>query len=61
MNNKDENFSNYNKYLNKLVILKNIIVIICFTILAIVFHKWWIVLLSFLLMSYIGKDDDDGE
>lgn len=61
MNNKDENFLNYNKYLNKLVILKNIIVIICFTILAIVFHKWWIVLLSFLLMSYIGKDDDDGE
>lgn len=61
MNNKDEKFLNYNKYLNKLAILKNIVVIICFTILAIVFHKWWIVLLSFLLMSYVGKDDDDGE
>ena len=61
MNNKDEKFLNYNKYLNKLAILKNIVVIICFTILAIVFHKWWIVLLSFLLMSYVGKDDDDGK
>lgn len=61
MNNKDEKILNYNKYLNKLAILKNIVVIICFTILAIVFHKWWIVLLSFLLMSYVGKDDDDGE
>ena len=32
-------------------ILKNIIVIICFTLLSIEFQKWWIVLLSAILIS----------
>lgn len=61
MNNIDEELIKYKKYLNKLAVIKNIFVIICFTVLAIIFHKWWIVLLSFLLMSYIGKDDDNGK
>lgn len=33
------------------VLLKNAIAIICFTILAIVFGKWWIVLFSALVLS----------
>lgn len=46
----------------KWLILKNIIVIICFTILAIVFDKWWIVLFSALFYTSItSKEDDDNE
>ena len=37
----------------KWLILKNIIAIICFTILAIVFNKWWIVLFSLLFLTYL--------
>lgn len=33
------------------VLLENTITIICFTILAIVFGKWWIALFSGLLLS----------
>ena len=36
----------------KWFILKNIIVSICFTILAIVFNKWWIVFFSLLFLTY---------
>lgn len=42
-----------------LVILKNIISLICFTILAIVFKKWWIVLFSLLFFSFITIKGDD--
>ena len=35
----------------KWFILKNIIAIICFTILAIVFNKWWIILFSILFLT----------
>ena len=31
----------------------NIVVLICFTILAIVFDKWWIVFFSILFMALI--------
>ena len=42
--------------------LKNIAMITCFTILAIVFKKWWIVLFSALFYSSINsKEDDDNE
>jgi len=43
------------KYLNKLVIIKNTITLICFTILAIIFKTWWIVFFSILFTSYIEK------
>ena len=44
--------------------LKNSISIICWTILAIYFNKWWIALFAALFLSSIstknGKDDEDG-
>lgn len=47
----------YHKYLNKLMIIRNCISLICFTVLAIVFKIWWIVLFALLFTSYIGKDE----
>ena len=42
--------------------LKNIATIICFTILAIIFNKWWIVLFSALFYSSISsKESNDDE
>lgn len=49
----------YRKYLNKLLVIKNSITLICFTILAIFFNKWWIVLFSILCFSNLGKDEED--
>jgi hypothetical protein len=40
----------------KLVIIKNSISLICFTILAIIFNKWWIIFFSALFMSTIEKE-----
>ena len=44
--------------------LKNSITIVCWTILAIYFNKWWIALLAALFLSSIStkneKDDEDG-
>ncbi len=34
------------------VLIKNIITLIVFSILAIIFQKWWIVLISVLFFSY---------
>ena len=39
------------------VAITNIIVLICFIVLAVVFSKWWIVLFSVLFMSYIKKQN----
>lgn len=47
----------YHKYLNKLLVIKNSITLICFTVLAIKFNKWWIVLFAFLFMSNIRAED----
>ena len=33
-------------------IIKNMVTIICFTVLAIVFNKWWIVFFSALFLNY---------
>lgn len=45
-----------------IITLKNIATIICFTILAIIFNKWWIVLFSALFYSSIKlKEDDNNE
>lgn len=35
--------------------IKNIISLVCFTILAIIFNHWWIVLFSALFMSYVER------
>lgn len=46
----------------KWIMLKNSVAIICFTILAIVFNKWWISLLSIIFLSLVkykkGSDKD---
>ncbi len=53
----------YNKKINILSTIKNCITLICFTILAIVFNKWWIVLFSALFVVSVGKKNrsDDNE
>lgn len=38
--------------------IKNSICIICFTILAVMFNKWWIILFSPLLLSSIASTKD---
>ena len=44
--------------------LKNSVAIVCWTILAICFNKWWIALFAALFLSSIPtknrKDDEDG-
>jgi hypothetical protein len=47
------------KYLNTPVVIKNCITLICFTILAIIFKHWWIVLFSALFTVSIKKDKED--
>ncbi len=49
----------YHKYLNRLVVIKNSINIICFTILAIVFNKWWIVFFALLFSTSVGKNKEE--
>ena len=49
----------YTFKLNMICAVKNIISLICFTILAVVFNKWWLVLLSVLFLSSVSKGDDD--
>ena len=44
------------------VCIKNMVVVVCFTALAIVFEKWWIALFSMLLMTTYErkfKEEDD--
>ena len=48
----------YHKFLNLLVVIRNSISLICFTILAIIFKKWWIVFFALLFLSSIGKSED---
>ena len=48
----------YRKMLNKLVITRNCISLICFTVLAIVFKTWWIVFFAILFTGYIEKDKE---
>lgn len=48
----------YREKLNRLVIIKNIISLICFTILAIIFKNFWIVFGAILFLSYISKEDN---
>jgi hypothetical protein len=54
----DKEILEYNKYINRLVIIRNISTLICFTILAIVFNKWWLVLLSILFLSSMEREKE---
>lgn len=40
-------------------ILYNIASVVCFTILAIIFNKWWIVFFSLLFVRYISIETTD--
>lgn len=42
----------------KWLILKNIIAIICFTILSIVFNEWWIILFSLLFITWFSDKEN---
>lgn len=51
----------HNKILNWQVLIKNSITLICFTILAIAFNKWWLVLFSIIFWTYIERHDENKE
>ena len=51
----------YQKKLNTLVVIRNNISLICFTILAIAFKTWWIVLFAILFTCYIDKDKKESK
>jgi len=57
----DKEILEYNKYMNKLTAIKNSIAIVCFTILAIIFQKWWIVFFSALFLSHLETDKQEKE
>lgn len=48
-----------------ILVIKNIVSIICFTILSIVFNHWWIVLFSILFLTIFKSskrlEEDDEE
>ena len=46
------------KKLNILVVIRNSVSLVCFTVLAIVFNKWWIVFFSILFYAYVDKDEE---
>lgn len=39
--------------------IRNIVALICFTALAIIFHKWWIVFFSIIFFAWV-EDDKNG-
>lgn len=46
----------------KLVMLYNIAVVSCFTALAVIFNKWWIILFSCLIiMTWKSSSNDEKE
>lgn len=52
--NKEEN-----KYLNKLAVIRNSISLVCFTILAIFFETWWIVLFALLFTCSVNTEKEE--
>jgi uncharacterized membrane protein SpoIIM required for sporulation len=41
-----------------MMIIHNILVLVCFTILAIAFNSWWIIFFSALFLDYFKKGSD---
>lgn len=37
--------------------IENIVIIICYTILAVIFHHWWIILISALFLNIPKKQE----
>lgn len=59
-----DNLNLYNFKMHLLCTIKNIVILICYTFLAIYFNKWWIVLfgglfLSSVKMERIKKDESE--
>ena len=48
----------YSFKMNLLCIIKNIVSIICFTILAIMFNYWWIIFFSLLFMLKVEEKEN---
>ena len=38
--------------------IRNSIALICFTILAIIFRKWWIIFFALIFWCYVEKEED---
>lgn len=54
--------SNENVKALGLVVLYNIVVLVCFTIMSILMNKWWLILISLLLykgFSYKEKENNN--
>ena len=47
----------YTLKLHLIVAIKNAVAIICFTVLAIVFNKWWIVFFSALFLNSVEHNN----
>lgn len=41
------------------VLIKNSITLICFTVLSIIFKKWWIVFGAIIFSTFLVKDEGD--
>lgn len=52
---EEKDYLEYHKKLLLLATIRNCISIICMTILAIVFHKWWIIFFSIVFFAYVEK------
>jgi hypothetical protein len=48
----------YNKYINKLAVIRNCVSLICCTILAIAFNKWWLIFIAVLFTSFVENVDE---
>ena len=55
------NVLDYNHKIEISCVIENIVTLICFTILAIWFNKWWIVFFSIFFMKYTEKEDKKDE
>lgn len=60
MSNLEKEFIDYTLKLNLICAIKNAVVIICFTVLAIVFDKWWIVFFSALFLNSVEHKNKKG-
>ncbi len=51
----------YNLKLNLIVLFENCFTLGCFTTLAIIFKRWWIIFFSLLFMSYVEHKKVDAK
>jgi hypothetical protein len=51
----------YGYKINRLSVIENCVLIICLTVLAVVFNRWWIVFFSALFFSKVESKDKKGD